>query len=128
MLLSSDGPNKIASNLRQNKIDEDIIFSVLDKFNIDEQKIKINKLIEKQIKLNNGKGSNLLKQKIIINLVNLGYDRAIVIDCLNMYEIDDRDIYEREYKKIYDKLSKKYSGKELEYRIKQKLYQKGFVV
>ena len=27
-----------------------------------------------------------------------------------------------------EKLSKKYSGKELEYRIKQKLYQKGFRV
>lgn len=128
MLLSNDGPNKIASSLRQNKIDEDIICIVLEKFNVDEQKSRINKFIEKQLKLNNDKGSNLLKQKIIINLVNLGYDRTVIINCLDMYDIDDTDIYKKEYKKIYEKLSKKYSGKELEYRVKQKLYQKGFIV
>lgn len=35
-------------------------------------------------------------------------------------------MYEKEYKKIYDKLSKKYSGKELEYKVKQKDVSEGF--
>ena len=39
---------------------------------------------------------------------------------------DDSKIYEIEYKKVYDKLSKKYSGRELEYKVKEKMYQKGF--
>ena len=37
----------------------------------------------------------------------------------------DKDTYEREYNKIYKDLSRKYDGYELEYKIKQKLYQKG---
>ena len=31
----------------------------------------------------------------------------------------------KEYDKLYKKLSRKYSGNELEYKIKEKLYQKG---
>ena len=38
---------------------------------------------------------------------------------------DTSDIAKREYEKLYKRLSRKYSGKELEYKIKEKLYQKG---
>lgn len=124
--LSNDGPNKIISYLRQNSIPDEYIFSALETFEISVQKERIYKLIQKQIKLNNNKGKYLLEQKIVINLVNLGYDRSLVLDTLKSFDFNDKDILEKEYKKIYDKLSKKYSGKELEYRIKQKMYQKGF--
>ena len=126
--LSNDGPKKIESYLKQNYISDEYIYSALEIFDLNIQKGKIKKIIEKQIKLNNNKGKNMLKQKIIINLVNLGYDKFLVISILETFDFDDKDLLEKEYKKIYDKLSKKYSGKELEYRIKQKLYQKGFTV
>ncbi len=45
---------------------------------------------------------------------------------LNNYDFSiDYELAEREYNKLYKKLSKKYSGKELELRIKQGLYLKG---
>ena len=39
---------------------------------------------------------------------------------------DDSFIAKKEYDKLYKKYSKKYSDKELDYVIRQKLYQKGF--
>jgi len=124
--LSNDGPYKIINNLKQNKISDDIINLSINIFDNDLQYEKINKLISKQIKSNNSKSSYMLKQKIITNLINLGYDREIIISVLNEYDFNDSDFYKKEYDKLYNKLSKKYSGKELEYKIKQKLYQKGF--
>lgn len=124
--LSNDGPYKIINNLKQNKISDDIINLSINIFDNDLQYEKINKLISKQIKSNNSKSSYMLKQKIITNLINLGYDRGIIISVLNEYDFNDSDFYKKEYDKLYNKLSKKYSGKELEYKIKQKLYQKGF--
>ena len=35
-------------------------------------------------------------------------------------------LYEKEYQKLKNKLSKKYEGDELEYRLKKALWQKGF--
>ncbi len=124
--LSNDGPNKIISNLKNNKITEGYINNAMLEYDIDLQKERIEKLVKKQIKLNSNKGINLLKQKIILNLINLGYDRYLIIECLDNIDIDDSDLYQKEYEKIKEKLSKKYSGRELEFRINQKLYQKGF--
>ena len=39
--------------------------------------------------------------------------------------LDTSDIRKREYDKLYRKYSRKYSGRELELKIKEKLYQKG---
>ena len=45
---------------------------------------------------------------------------------MNNHEFkDDSDIAKKEYEKLYKKLSSKYEGAELEFKIKQKLYQKG---
>ena len=124
--LSNDGPNKIVANLRQNSIDEEYIDLAMTEFDLKLQKSRIDKLIKKQISTNTNKGSALLKQKILMNLINLGYERSNIIEALSSFEVDDSEMYEKEYQKIKEKLSKKYSGKELEYRIRQKLYQKGF--
>ena len=39
---------------------------------------------------------------------------------------DDKLIMQKEYEKIKNRLSKKYSGQELEYKIREKMAQKGF--
>ena len=123
--LSNDGPLKIKKALIENEIDESVIDEALLCFDVSTQKDKISKYIDKQIRVNN-KGSNYLKQKILFNLMNLGYEKSIISEELSNLDVDDTILYKKEYKKAYDKLSKKYSGQELEYRIKQKLYQKGF--
>ena len=56
----------------------------------------------------------------------MGYYTSIVKEEISKYNFRvDKDTYEREYNKIYKDLSRKYDGYELEYKIKQKLYQKG---
>lgn len=68
----------------------------------------------------------LLKRKIQAYLLNLGYSNTYINQALNGKKLVDEDISKQEYQKLYNKLSKKYSGRELEYKIKQKMYQKGF--
>lgn len=124
--LSNDGPLKILEFLTKNKIENFVIEDALSKFVKEIECERIEKIINKQVKQNSNKGIYLLKQKILSNLINLGYHKELIIECLNNLDFNEQDIYKKEYDKIYQKLSKKYSGKELEYKLKQKLYQKGF--
>ncbi len=124
--LSYDGPYKIRESLLKLGISEDIINNNIDIFDKELEIEKINKIIDRQIKTNHNKGNNLLKRKILDYLVMQGYTKEVVINEVNKIKIDDQDIMKKEYDKLYKKLSKKYNGKELEYKIKQKLYQKGF--
>ena len=49
------------------------------------------------------------------------------MEVLNSLSItDNEEIARKEYQKYYNKLSKKYSGRELEYKLKQKMYSLGF--
>lgn len=124
--LSNDGPYKIIDNLKKYEIEEDIIKNSMLVYTKDIQNEKVKKIVNKSVKLNNNKSKMILKNKIYMNLISLGYDKLIISNVLNSVEVDDYNIYEREYNKLREKLSKKYSGKILEYKIKEKLYQKGF--
>ena len=89
---------------------------------------KVSKYIEKSIKNNHNKSSYILKNKIKQNLINLGYDANIINECFEKYDLDDNDIYKIELEKAKNKLSRKYTGKELDYKIKEYMYRKGFKV
>lgn len=125
--LSIDGPNKIRNDLTNLGISNDLIEESIISYTEDIEKERIEKLINKQIKSNNNKGANLLKKKIQMYLLNLGYNYELINDNLNKKQLSNPDIYQKEYNKIYKTLSSRYSGKELEYRVAQKLYQKGFI-
>ena len=113
IITSSKGPNRI--------IQEEILV-----FNEDVQKEKIDKIIRISIKSNRNRGGVVLKNKIINDLINNGYSYDVITKVISNYEFDnDSIIAKREYDKLYKRLSRKYSGKELEYKIKEKLYQKG---
>lgn len=124
--LSYDGPYKIRESLIKLGINEEIINHNINIFDKELEKKRIIKIIERQIKINHNKGNNLLKRKILDYLVMQGYTKETAMSEVNKIKIDDQDIMKKEYDKLYKKLSKKYRGKELEYKIKQKLYQKGF--
>lgn len=126
ILMSSYGPNKIKNELLQAGIPNEIIEDKISVFTEDIEKERIEKIINKQIKSNHNKGSIVLKQKIRLYLLNLGYNQSLINQQLNGKKLVAEDIYKKEYDKLYTKLSKKYSGKELEYKLKQKMYQKGF--
>lgn len=121
--LTVDGPNKIYKSLLEHDIKEEIILNELSK--IDEGIIldKLNKLIDKKIK--NAKCSGYkLKYKILNELVNLGYDRSLILEQLENINFN-KDI-NNDADKIYRSLSKKYSDEQLLYKLKSKLYNKGY--
>ena len=126
ILMSNYGPNKIYSELEKLGIDTNIISDKISIYTKEMECERINKIIEKQIKLNHNKGASLLKRKIQTFLLSLGYTSSYINECISKYNFYDKDVYEKEYQKILTQLSKKYSGKKLEYKLKQKLYQKGF--
>ena len=123
--LNKYGINKIRNELTKLKIDKDIIEDELKNIDKDELNNNLEKLIDKKIKSNRSYAGEVLKQKILIGFINKGYSKEEILKILDNKNLTNDDLYEKEYKKLYNKYSKKYSGDELEYFIKQKLYQKG---
>lgn len=124
--LKISGPLKIEKDLIELGISKEIIEKHIQNFTKDDQYQKIKKVIEKEIKLNKNKSEVMLKNKILKSLTDKGFYKEDILFWIEKYDFDDRKIYEVEYKKAYDKLSKKYSGRELEFKVKEKMYQKGF--
>lgn len=124
--LSNDGPYKIKQELRNNDISDAVIETIF--FNIDSDVVysKLDKLIQKKIKTNHNKSNYMLKQKIINDMINLGYEKNMILEILNIRLVDNCDIVNYEYNKLKKKLSRKYSDLDLEKQIKIKLQQKGF--
>ena len=126
MITTNWGPYKIKSELVKHKIDEKIIDNNLEVFNSDEELSRIEKIADKMLKSNKNSGGVVLKNKIKNNIINMGYDINLVNDVVDKMNIGvDKDIVKKEYDKLYKRYSKKYKDKELEYVIKNKLYQKG---
>lgn len=124
--LSNDGPLKIINYLEKQSINREIYEKYLDLFDKELIYERINKYISKMVKTNK-KSNYVLKNKILFNLINLGYAREDIDYCLNLVDdVSDRDNYEKVKAKLYCKLQKKYSGDELEKRVKAKLYQLGY--
>ena len=123
--LSNDGPLKIKKHLDN----LDIPFDVYSEYFDYDDSIwyeRIKKYLNKNLK-SNKKSPYVFKNKMFINLINLGYEREMINDCLNKIVFDNQDnLREKEQEKIRTKLSKKYHGEELERKIKEKLYMKGF--
>ena len=126
VFLRLEGPYKIKNDLIDLGMDEVVISDELSK--IDKNIISDNasKIINKKIKANRNYSEYKLKQKILYELSEKGYDKELIIDLLSDYEFNDSNLLEREFELQYIKLSKKYEGNELIYKIKQKLYAKGY--
>ena len=126
MLTTNNGPFKIIRELNEKKVTEDIINDEISIFSDEEQSSRIRKLIDRGIKTNHSRGGVVLKQKIYNDLKNLGYDIYIINSIISEYNFfNDTSIAKKEYDKLYRKYSRKYSGDELKYKIKEKMYQKG---
>ena len=128
MITTNNGPYKIIRELNEKKIDSNIIDEEILVFNEEEQIPRIKKLIDKGIKSNHSRGGIVLKQKIYNDLKNLGYDISLINSVISSYDFgNDVDIAKKEYDKLYKKYSRKYSGDELKYKIREKMYLKGLV-
>lgn len=126
IITTSKGPLKIEKELLDKKIDINIIKEEIECFAEDCQLEKINKIINRGLKSNRTRGGFVLKQKICNDLKLLGYDGYLINKVIDNYSFDnDNNIAKKEYEKLYRRLSRKYSGSELESKIREKLYQKG---
>lgn len=123
--LSKDSLNKIKKDLIDSNIDINIIDAEIDKVEYNEQE-KLEKLIIKKINSNHKYSNYILKNKVITEMMNLGYNYDDIIDIYERNYVDNYSILIKEYNKLYNKYSKKYQDNELEYTIKNKLYVKGF--
>lgn len=126
MITTSKGPKKIEKELLDKGVSTDIISEELEVFNKEEQVLRIEKVANRLVKTNRSRGGVVLRKKITCDLQNLGYGISIINEVLSAFDFGDtKDIAKKEAEKLYHRLSRKYSGKELEFKIKEKLYQKG---
>lgn len=127
LITTSNGPLKIKKELIKKGIKPEIIDEVLKDYDSDIQKEKIKKIMNRMIKSNKNKSIRMLKMKIITDLISQGFFKADIEYVMNEIEFkEDENLAAKEYEKFYKKLSRKYSGEELEFKIKQKMFQKGF--
>lgn len=126
IITTNRGPLRIKKDLELKGVSDEVINNNLDDYTKDLQLEKINKFITKSLKTNKTKAGNVLKSKIVNDLKTLGYSYEVISEVIDNYSFTvDKDVIKHEYDKLYQRLSKKYSGAELEYKIKEKLYQKG---
>lgn len=126
MITTNNGPYKIIRELNEKKVDSSIVDEEILVFNDEEQISRIKKLIDKGIRSNHTRGGVVLKQKIYNDLKNLGYDISLINNTISSYDFgNNNDIAKKEYDKLYRKYSRKYSGDELKYKIREKMYLKG---
>ena len=125
--MSLNGPNKIKKDLISLGYDEDEIKQKMDDISDDIWLSKVEKIINKKIKVNRNLGNNKLKEKLVYDLGNMGYYKWMIEEVIHRTEFAcNVNILEKEFNKLYNKLSKKFDDNELYYQIKVKLLQKGF--
>ena len=84
-------------------------------------------MVDKKININKKLSKERLLLKIKNDLIIMGYNKDIINEVLNNTYIEKNDdVIEMEFKKEYKKLSRKYSDKELNNKLKYNLYKKGF--
>lgn len=126
MVTTSKGPKKLERELLDKGVLPAIILEELVVFTKEEQLLRVEKIASRLIKSNRSRGGGVLRRKITYDLQNLGYDVSIIDTVFSHLDFGDtKEIAKKEADKLYRRLSRKYSGKELEYKIKEKLYQKG---
>ena len=85
LISSNKGPYKIAKELRNKNIPEEMIDEALSLYSDDEQIERIHKIIDKGIKAHHSRGGIVLKQKIYQDLKELGYDISLINQVISTY-------------------------------------------
>lgn len=120
-----DGPLKIKEHLEQLGIQEPTPF--IEAIERTTWSKKCLELATKKIHSNHSDSVKYKIKKTIQYLVSLGYPNDFISEAMAQIEVlNDPTIIQKEYVKIKQKLSRKYTGKELEFQVKIKLQQKGF--
>ena len=125
--ITSYGPNKIVYKLIPLGFTKEEIYNELDNYDREIFIDKLDKLIDKKIKTNTKYSISKLKEKIIVDLSNQGYNKNDIYNILTTKDIKvNKSILTKEYNKIKKQLSRKYEGYDLKNKLTQKLVSKGF--
>ncbi len=122
--LTMNGPLRVKKDLINLGYEYKEFEEYLYKF---EWNIRIEKIIDKKVKLNHKLSNNALKTKILNDIIKMGYQKEDIVYYLEKLEFgNDEEYLKKELYKIKNKYSKKYEGNELEYKVINYLYKKGF--
>lgn len=122
--LTSNGPLKIKKELSNLGYDDEDINKYI--YNIDWNN-RIDKIINKKLKKYSKISNNNLKSKLFNDIIKLGYEKETILEKINFIKLNsDEDNLKKELEKIIKKYSSKYSDKELEFKVVNYLYRKGY--
>lgn len=124
--LTNNGPIKIKKQLINLGLDEFDIDNYLNKYNWNE---RIDNIVLKKYKQNKKLSNYSFKNKVLNDIMNLGYEKYAIIEVLDNLSLkDDSEQLKKEMELIKRKYGKKYKDKELEFRVINYLYKKGFQI
>lgn len=126
--LTNNGIDKIRKDLENLGVEELYINEAID--NIDKNILldKLNKIIEKEIRLNTKLPIGKMKNKIINRCINFGYRLEDINNILDNYDLVSTSNIKNDYDKLYKKYCNKYDEYKLKNVLKSKLYQKGYTI
>ena len=104
-----------------------MIVNALGSYSKDIELEKLVKRINKKIRSNHDKSNKVLKMRLESDLVSEGFSKELINKALSEADFsDDSEIAKRTYEKLLIKFGRKYEGRELEYKVKQKMTSLGF--
>lgn len=127
---SSKGPRAIQQEMQKKGIGKELQTKVLESYSEDEQLEIATKLAEKAANANRSVAPSQLKQKIQNALLRKGYSFDLIKQALANINFDREDdewtaIADSIGEKAWRRYSSKYSGRTLNDKVKQAMYQKG---
>jgi len=124
---TNDGPLKIQKKLTDLGLSNVTLEQILQIYSKEVWLEKLERLFQKKENSKHNDGVEKWKLKCEQYFVNLGYPKDWIWEIeANITWSEDSQIIQKEYEKIQRKLSRKYAGKELNFQIYRKLYEKGF--
>ena len=124
--LTNNGIDKIKNDLEKLGVEEEFISNALNSIDSNMLLDKLNKIIDKEIRLNTKLPIGKMKNKIINRCINLGYRLEDINNILDNYDLVSTSDIRNDYDKLYKKYSNKYDEYKLKNVLKSKLYQKGY--
>lgn len=128
---STKGPLIVARELLEKGISKDHIHIALGIYSREKQKEIALRWAEKEIKKKSKHPLKRRKQRLSMNLLRRGFEKVVVEEVIASLSIKtDNDeellLLKKEANKLYNKYKHKYEPYELEIRLKQRLYSRGF--
>lgn len=126
------GPMKLSQELKQKGVHQTVTDEALDQFNEEDERVLIEKWVEKQRRKSAKESTSAQKQKLFQQLRGKGFRSSSIQEVLERLEpqedTDELDALTYQAEKLERRLSKKVTGNELRFKMKQALYQKGFSI